>query len=126
MDLTELKFGIEIETIKCTRQTVAEAIRAVRKLAGANSTSGCGIHIHVDGSAFDARSLANLAKTSYECERRAILFGCGLRPGWGILRAGAGQGQCRRGSVAGDGRMTRCVRRTGWGWCPVSSWLHSS
>jgi len=138
MDLRELKFGIEIETIKRTRQTVAEAIRtvvggtvrhvgtpacydpwevtdahgriwkvvadssltsvpnhlraevvspvltyadipelqkairAVRKLAGAKSTSGCGIHIHVDGSAFDARALSNLAKTFYKYEELII------------------------------------------------------
>jgi len=134
MDLRELRFGIEIETVRRTRQTVAEAIRtvvggrvrhvgtpacydpwevtdergrvwkvvadssltsvpshlraevvspvltyadieelqrvvrAVRTLAGAKSTSGCGIHIHVDGAAFDARSLANLAKTFYKYE----------------------------------------------------------
>ena len=138
MDLRDLRFGIEVETIKRTRQTVAEAIctvvggtlrhvghpscydpwevtatdgrvwkvvsdssltsvpahlraevvspiltyadipelqkvvRAVRRLAGAVSTRGCGIHIHVDGAAFDARSLANLAKTFYKYEELII------------------------------------------------------
>jgi len=138
MDMRELRFGIEIETTRRTRQTVAEAIhtvvggavryvgqpscydpwevtdprgrvwqvvadssltsvpahlraevvspiltyadipelqrvvRAVRKLAGARSTSGTGIHIHVDGSAFDARALANLAKTFYKYEELII------------------------------------------------------
>ena len=38
-------------------------IRAGRKLAGAKSTSGCAIHIQVDGSAFYALSLASLART---------------------------------------------------------------
>ena len=138
MDMRELRFGVEIETTKRTRQTVAEAIctvvggtvrhvgtppcydpwevtdaqgriwkvvadssltsvpghlraevvspvlaysdipelqkviRAVRKLAGAKSTSGCGIHVHVDGSAFDARALSNLAKTFYKYEELII------------------------------------------------------
>ncbi len=138
MDLTELKFGIEIETIKRTRQTVAEAIRtivggtvrhvghptcydpwevaaadgrvwkvvadssltsvashlraevvspvltyedipqlqkvvrAVRKLAGAKSSRECGVHIHIDASAFDGRRLANLAKTFYKYEELIV------------------------------------------------------
>jgi hypothetical protein len=138
MDLRELRWGIEIETVKRTRQTVAEAIRtvvggtlrhvgspacydpwevsddrgriwkvvtdsslnsvpphlraeivspvleyadipdrqkvirAVRKVARAKATRGCGIHIHVDGAPFDARSLANLAKTFYKYEELLI------------------------------------------------------
>ena len=138
MDLRELKFGIEIETIGRTRQAVAEAIRtvvggavrhvgypsshdpwevadsrgrtwkvvhdasltsvpshlraevvtpiltyadlaelqevirAVRKLAGARATSECAVHVHVDGAPFDARSLANLAKTFYKYEELII------------------------------------------------------
>ena len=138
MDLRELKFGIEIETVKRTRQTVAEAIRtvvggtvrhvghptcydpwevtdpqgrvwkvvadssltsvpshlraevvspvltyadipelqkvvrAVRKLAGAKSDRHCGVHIHIDASAFDGRKLANLAKTFYKYEELIV------------------------------------------------------
>jgi len=138
MDLRELRFGVEIETVGRTRQTVAEAIRtvvggavrhvgypssydpwevadsrgrtwkvvhdasltsvpshlraevvspiltyadipelqevvrAVRKLAGARATRDTGIHIHLDGAPFDARSLANLAKTFYKYEELII------------------------------------------------------
>jgi len=134
MDLRELKFGIEIETIRRTRQAVAEAIqsvvggtvrhtgtpsaydpwevtdaqgriwkvvadsslsnvpghlraevvspvltyqdldalqkvvRAVRDLAGARVDERCGIHVHIDASAFDGRKLANLAKIVYKQE----------------------------------------------------------
>jgi len=145
MDLTDLKFGIEIETIKSTRQTVAEAIRtvvggtvrhvghptcydpwevtdtrgrvwkvvadssltsvpshmraevvspvltyddipelqkvvrAVRKLAGAKSSRHCGVHIHIDASAFDGRRLANLAKIFYKQEE-LIIRALGITP----------------------------------------------
>jgi len=138
MDMRQLKFGIEIETVKRTRRAVAEAIctvvgrsvchvgspanydpwevtdsrsrvwkvvsdgsltsvpshlraeivspvlaysdiaelqrviRAVRKLARPKATRECGIHVHVDGSAFDARSLVNLAKTFYKYEELII------------------------------------------------------
>jgi len=135
MDMRDLKFGIEIETVKRTRQAVAEAIqtvvggyvrhvgrpacydpwevtaedgrvwkvvadsslnmvpahlraevvspvltyddipllqrvvRAVRRIAGAKIDSQrCGIHIHIDASAFDGRKLANLAKIIYKQE----------------------------------------------------------
>jgi hypothetical protein len=138
MDLRDLRFGVEVETVGKTRQTVAEAIctvvggtvrhvghpacydpwevtdargriwkvvadssltsvpghlraevvtpiltyadipelqeviRAVRKLAGARATSQCAVHVHVDGAPFDARSLANLAKTFYKYEELII------------------------------------------------------
>ena len=138
MDLRDIKFGIEIETIRRTRQCVAEAIqsvvgdqvrhtgtpacydpwdvtdnqgrvwkvvadsslnmvashlraevvspvltyqdipelqkvvRAVRNLAGAKVDSRCGIHIHLDASAFDGRKLANLAKIVYKQEELII------------------------------------------------------
>jgi hypothetical protein len=49
-----------------------EVVRAVRKLAGARSSSECGIHVHIDGAPFDARSLANLAKTFYKYEELMI------------------------------------------------------
>jgi len=138
MDMRELRFGVEIETVGKTRQTVAEAIRtvvggavrhvgyptsydpwevvdargrvwkvvhdasltsvpshlraevvtpilrygdlpefqnvirAVRKLAGARATSECAVHVHVEGAPFNARSLANLAKTFYKYEELII------------------------------------------------------
>jgi hypothetical protein len=144
MDMRDLRFGIEIETTKRTRQTVAEAIRtvvggrvrhvgqpacydpwevtddrgriwkvvadssltsvpsyrraevvspvltygdirelqkvvrAVRKLAGAKTNRQCGIHIHIDASAFDGRKLANLAKITYRQEE-LIIRALGLR-----------------------------------------------
>ena len=145
MDLRMLKFGIEVETVKRTRQTVAEAIRTVvggtvrhvgtpvcydpwevtdaqgrvwkvvadssltsvpshlraevvspilaysdldelqrvvrsiRKLAGAKATSRCGLHVHVDASAFDGRALANLAKIFYKQEE-LIIRALGITP----------------------------------------------
>jgi hypothetical protein len=43
-------------------------IRAVRK-AGARADHSTGIHIHVDGAAFDAKSVINLVKTIHKQER---------------------------------------------------------
>jgi hypothetical protein len=120
---TTLKFGIEIETIGCTRHALALAIarvlpgatlagdrviavdgriwqvvadgslsgaengeivspiltyadlptlqtvvRAVRA-AGARVDASCGIHVHVDGARFDARTLGNLVKLVHKQER---------------------------------------------------------
>ena len=42
-------------------------IRAIRS-AGARVDSHCGIHVHVDASRFDGRTLGNLAKTVYKQE----------------------------------------------------------
>lgn len=133
MRLQELRFGVEIETIKRTREQVAQAIqsvvggevshvssftsydpwqvkdehrriwkvvadasltsvapdlraevvspvlgyddipvlqevvRAVRK-RGAVVDSNCGMHVHVDASAFDGKALANLAKIVHKQE----------------------------------------------------------
>jgi hypothetical protein len=137
MDLRELKFGIEIETVGKSRQTVAEAIRtvvggavrhasdtgsfdawevdacgrvwkvvhdasltsvpahlraevvspiltysdipelqevvrAVRKLAGARSSSECGIHVHFDSAPFDTQALVRLAKIVHKWEQLII------------------------------------------------------
>lgn len=44
-----------------------QAIRAVRQ-RGARVDACCGIHIHVDATAFDGRTLANLAKIVYKQE----------------------------------------------------------
>jgi hypothetical protein len=45
-----------------------EAVRAVRK-AGARADTSTGIHIHIDGSRFDAKSVTNLVKTVHKQER---------------------------------------------------------
>ena len=145
MDMRELRFGVEIETVRRTRQTVAEAIRTVvggtvrhvgtpicydpwevtdargriwkvvadsslisvpghlraevvspilsyadlnelqrvvrsiRKLAGAKVSARCGLHVHVDASAFDGRALANLAKIFYKQEE-LIIRALGITP----------------------------------------------
>jgi hypothetical protein len=47
--------------------TLQEVVRAVRR-AGATVDTNCGIHIHVDATAFDGRKLANLAKIIYKQE----------------------------------------------------------
>jgi len=44
-----------------------QVIRALRK-AGAKVDERCGIHVHVDATAFDGRTLANLAKIVYKQE----------------------------------------------------------
>ena len=145
MNMRELRFGVEIETVGRTRQTVAEAIRtviggavrhvgypssydpwevadsrgrvwkvvadasltsvpghlraevvtpiltyadlaelqnvvrAVRKLAGSRCDGCCGCHVHVDASAFDGRTLANLAKIFYKQEE-LIIRALGVTP----------------------------------------------
>ncbi|WP_408891612.1 amidoligase family protein [Myxococcus faecalis] len=43
-------------------------VRAVRE-AGARADASCGIHIHVDGSRFDAKSVTNLVKMVHKQER---------------------------------------------------------
>jgi hypothetical protein len=45
-----------------------EIVRAVRH-AGARADASCGIHVHVDGSKFNARSVTNLAKILNKQER---------------------------------------------------------
>lgn len=143
MELRELNFGIEIETVKRTREQVARAInmvvggevrhvgtpshydpwevkddrgrvwkvvadgslinvpfnlraevvspvlayddlallqdvvRAIRA-CGAKVDERCGIHIHVDASAFDGRTLGNLAKIVYKQEA-LILTALGVK-----------------------------------------------
>jgi hypothetical protein len=50
---------------------IEELQRVVRALrgAGARTDSSCGIHIHVDGSRFDAKTAANLVKIVHKQER---------------------------------------------------------
>ena len=48
-----------------TLQAIVRAVRA----AGARVDASCGIHVHVDGARFDARSLANLIKLVHKQER---------------------------------------------------------
>lgn len=133
MDMRQLKFGVEIETVGCTREhickaiqlvvggtikhegvpnnydpwvvidsqertwrvvadgslsavpfnlraevvtpiltwedlpTLQEVVRAVRR-TGAKATTDCSIHVHVNGAAFDGRTLANLIKLVYKQE----------------------------------------------------------
>lgn len=55
----------EFVTPKCTYEdieTVQECVRALRK-AGAKVNGSCGLHIHIDGSKHDAKSLKNLVFT---------------------------------------------------------------
>lgn len=47
--------------------TLQEVVRAVRK-CGAVVDDKCGMHIHIDSSAFDGRTLANLAKIVHKQE----------------------------------------------------------
>lgn len=49
-------------------ETLQQVIRALRA-AGARADASCGIHIHVDGSRFDAKSLTNLVKLVNKQER---------------------------------------------------------
>lgn len=46
-------------------------VRAVRE-AGAKATQTCGCHIHVDGSLFDGKTLANLVKIFYKQQELII------------------------------------------------------
>jgi hypothetical protein len=47
--------------------TLQEVIRAVRR-SGAKVDEKCGIHVHVDATPFDGRTLGNLAKIIYKQE----------------------------------------------------------
>lgn len=49
-------------------ETVQNIVRAVRK-AGARADSSTGIHIHVDGSRFDAKSVLNVVNMVHKHER---------------------------------------------------------
>ena len=48
-------------------EQLQEVVRAIRR-AGARVDRSCGIHVHCDASAFDGRTLANLAKMVYKQE----------------------------------------------------------
>jgi hypothetical protein len=49
-------------------ERVQEVVRALHA-AGARADASCGIHIHVDGSRFDAKELTSLAKIVHKQER---------------------------------------------------------
>lgn len=49
-------------------EELQQIIRAVRR-AGGRADASCGIHIHVDGSRFDAKSVVNLVKLVHKQER---------------------------------------------------------
>lgn len=49
-------------------ETLQQVVRALRN-AGARADDSCGIHIHVDGSRFDARTLASLTKMIHKQEK---------------------------------------------------------
>jgi hypothetical protein len=49
-------------------ELLQQVVRAIRGV-GARADHSCGIHIHVDGSRFNARSAANLAKIVHKQER---------------------------------------------------------
>lgn len=126
MNLRELRFGVELETVRRSELCVAEAVQRVvggsiteldshrfqiadtdgrhwqvkpdgsldgansaeiaspplcypdiplvqavaraARTAGARTNRSCGIHVHVDASAFDGRALANLSKLVYNYE----------------------------------------------------------
>jgi len=55
-----------------------EVVRAVRK-CGSKATDTCGCHIHVDGSLFTGRTLANLVKIFYK-QQELIIQALGVRP----------------------------------------------
>src|SRR5689334_23516932 len=49
-------------------EELQNVIRAVRG-AGGRADASCGIHIHIDGSRFDAKSVTNLVKLVHKQER---------------------------------------------------------
>jgi len=49
-------------------ETLQEVVRALRA-AGARTDDSCGIHVHVDGARFDAKTLTNLVRIVHKQER---------------------------------------------------------
>ena len=49
-------------------ETLQQVVRAVRG-AGARVDASCGVHVHIDGSRFDAKSVVNLVKLVHKQER---------------------------------------------------------
>jgi hypothetical protein len=60
-------------------ETLQNVVRAVRR-AGARVDSTCGIHIHIDGARFDAKTVTNLVKIVHKQER-LIEQALGIQPG---------------------------------------------
>ncbi len=59
-------------------EELQSVVRAVRKI-GSQATQSCGCHVHVDGSHFDGRTLANLVKIFYK-QQELIIQALGVRP----------------------------------------------
>jgi hypothetical protein len=55
-----------------------EVVRSVRRI-GAQATQTCGCHVHIDGTHFDGRTLANLVKIFYK-QQELIIQALGVRP----------------------------------------------
>ena len=53
-------------------------VRAVRR-AGSKASSSCGLHLHIDGSLFTGKTVANLIKTFYKYQE-LIVQAFGVRP----------------------------------------------
>lgn len=71
----------EIVSPVLTYQDITElqdVVRSVRK-CGSKATDTCGCHIHVDGSLFNGRTLANLVKIFYR-QQELIIQALGVRP----------------------------------------------
>ena len=49
-------------------ETLQEVVRSLRA-AGAHTDDSCGIHVHVDGARFDAKTLTNLVRIVHKQER---------------------------------------------------------
>lgn len=65
-------YSVELVTPICRYEDIHDIQEIVRKLRAAGAVSdeqhGCGIHIHVDASPFDARTLRNLTNIMYSKE----------------------------------------------------------
>ena len=71
--LTSVPFHLRAEVVSPIltygdMRELQRVVRAIRQVAQARVDDMCSVHLHLDGSLFDARSLANLAKTFYKYE----------------------------------------------------------
>ncbi len=63
-------YSVEVVSPICVYDDINTIQQIVRKLrsAGAVANSSCGIHIHINGAPFDAKSLRNLTNIMYSKE----------------------------------------------------------